>query len=715
MLPVSRIGIACFAALSLGVALGEDKARPKTAGALLKEVSQLRSKNLQRTNRFLHIERQVDRIELAFVMDGTESMTEEFASLRDNLNVFADQLLKNSAPKIPEIRMTAVIYRDTGAKHPIQVVSKDFLSVADFKAQFEKMEIDTGEPWYQERVDEGLHTAIEELKWSPKNKDNDQIARLIILCGDAPPYAEEAGDAFRKYTTSKLGELANSKGVTVHCIRCASGFAQGDPRNAQLLNVANQYRPEMIRFLSEVSHKTGGEYKDLSDPDVISKLVDPHFKVKREVVTIAQNDIDEARQQSDGPVVGRSVRVVVLPHATFQTLAQAPWFEKDNDVDQPRPEVLVATEMKQLLPSLGQNSLTIVGDSVEVKARIEKFAKANPNAKEDDYVAKIAEAFYADYVVWGVYEQKNDTAMLTTGIYSGDTGKLLVQAPKVSAQLKHESAIKDQVQKSLRKLSEYVTDPGLFADPKHALAFSRSKNTPESQAMVTPIAQDLRAQRSMLAGLEMLEHSLAYLKPEFADTENAKLSTDLMMKALQHFEKALVLEPKNPIAHLWIACCHYNLSKEGVRPPSTKEFLDHLQKAYDNRAATVTSLQEKTVPFLDESRLKEVEAYHALFNNQHEQAIAKFTELTEVKKSVRGNVALRAHWMLAGIRLGDWDVAAISPKLQNTAEARKHILAIMANWEGTPEARFYKDCVFGDSQARPTSSAPLISRLDFYR
>jgi len=703
MLKLCRLVIGSLVVFSLGVVVGAENEKPRTAGEILKAISELKSKNLQRTNRFLHFEGQVERIQLAFVMDGTESMTEEFASLRKNLDVFADQLLKTCGNGATELRMTAVVYRDTGAAHPIQMVSTDFLTVDEFKLKFDEMKIETGEPFYQERVDEGLYEAIEKLDWAPLATKNS--ARWIVLCGDAPPYTEDSGDDFRKYTTQKLVSLANAKGVSVYGICCASGFGGQNARNAQLMQVAAEYRPDMIRFMKDVSSGTGGSYTDMSDSDSIRRMIDPQFKVRREIGTISQRDIDSARQNSGINTNEPSVRVAVLPHGKFEELT---WFVKKEEGDQPHPEVLVATEMKQFLPHLGRDGLAIVGDSAEVKAIIQRLVKEMPKKGDDEYLTRIARAVDADYIVWGKYETGSDESILTTGIYSGQNGKLLVQGPKSSVRSTHEFALRDQVQQSLRKLSQYVTDPALFANPKDARAFTKGIGVPESKALVTPIASDLRAQRSMLAGLEMLEQSLAYLKPAYAqDAESAQLSADLMRNALGQFEVAIAHEPENPIAHLWIASCHYNLAEKGGHASNLKPFSDHLQKAYDYRSATVIGLKEEKVPLLDESRSKEVEAYYALFNNQHSEAVKAFTELTNVKGSVRGNVALRAHWMLAGIRLGDWDVAAISPKLRDAVEARQHILAIMANWEGTPEERFYKTCVFGDSQKSPQSFIEL--------
>jgi hypothetical protein len=73
---------------------------------------------------------------------------------------------------------------------------------------------------------------------------------------------------------------------------------------------------------------------------------------------------------------------------------------------------------------------------------------------------------------------------------------------------------------------------------------------------------------------------------------------------------------------------------------------------------------------------------------------------------------LRAHWMLAGIHLGDWDAISWGWDHVDPAQAREHILAILAFWPHSPEAAFYRECLehsLPDSLDIPVG-APQLAR-----
>ena len=179
----------CFgvaACLSTIGAAGDPPKRSVTAGDFLAEHVTVKSRNLLRTSRFLRFNQQYSRIQIAFVLDGTESMTHEFASLRENLAEFATGLSDSFGNRKPDIKLTAVIYRDTDATSAVQIVSPAFVTPEEFAAKFATTDVDSGEPYFQERVDEGLHSAIMDLPWAPPNEQ--AVARWILLCGDAPPY-----------------------------------------------------------------------------------------------------------------------------------------------------------------------------------------------------------------------------------------------------------------------------------------------------------------------------------------------------------------------------------------------------------------------------------------------------------------------------------------------------------------------------------------------
>src|SRR5690606_32943839 len=77
-------------------------------------------------------------------------------------------------------------------------------------------------------------------------------------------------------------------------------------------------------------------------------------------------------------------------------------------------------------------------------------------------------------------------------------------------------------------------------------------------------------------------------------------------------------------------------------------------------------------------------------------AIAHFRRLAGLagnEATADTRAALRAHWMLAGIHLGDWGAISWGWDHVDPQQAREHILTILACWPDSPEAAFYRDCI----------------------
>ncbi|MBI2479990.1 MAG: hypothetical protein HYV60_15570 [Planctomycetia bacterium] len=76
-----------------------------------------------------------------------------------------------------------------------------------------------------------------------------------------------------------------------------------------------------------------------------------------------------------------------------------------------------------------------------------------------------------------------------------------------------------------------------------------------------------------------------------------------------------------------------------------------------------------------------------LVKKDYEAAIRVYQQLAEIKSDSKLHAALRAQWMLAGIRSGDWNVPE---NLIDAKAARTHLVAILAYWPDSSEAQFIK-------------------------
>jgi hypothetical protein len=69
------------------------------------------------------------------------------------------------------------------------------------------------------------------------------------------------------------------------------------------------------------------------------------------------------------------------------------------------------------------------------------------------------------------------------------------------------------------------------------------------------------------------------------------------------------------------------------------------------------------------------------------EAITLYRRLLDESTGIDAQAARRAHWMLAGILSGDWDV---DPKHVDRDEAKRLLTQILALWPDSSEAEFIR-------------------------
>ena len=183
---------------------------------------------LQRS--FLDLADQGDQeLEVAIVVDGTDSMATELAGVRQNVNQMLDDLrrVRNN-----EVRAAIVVYRDAGSPtDEVEIPLGNFTSdKATIAKAVESLQPASGAPYFHELPDLGLQHAMEKLPWS----DDDQVTKWILLFGDAPPYSEtidnsQVPEARRRVATANLIATARRKNIRINCVLCTSSDNVSEP------------------------------------------------------------------------------------------------------------------------------------------------------------------------------------------------------------------------------------------------------------------------------------------------------------------------------------------------------------------------------------------------------------------------------------------------------------------------------------------------------
>jgi TolB-like protein len=646
--------------------------------------------NLRRTSQFLDIDRFDKHLQVALLVDGTDSMQPDMQSLKQNLHAFLRSLENVRRDPVPTVAVALVVYRDTGSPSgPVAAPIPRFETRTDvIDTALQGLQAESGAPYFREAVDQGLHFALSELNW--RSPDEPGVSRWIIVAGDAPPYPEET--RFRKHPDQDLIDLAREKQIAIYGMALGHGLVDAETGSSRFGAVAEQERPDLRSFLGKLAQATGGHTVDMLDETSVRYWMTHRLQM----APITDADIAARRRQRDA--VGDGPRIAVLPHLSLEKM----------DFDSRRDEVIIATHLRQRLSRLG-NVEVVTADEVR---------QACEGAGEAVSLESLSADLRADYLIWGTQKIDFDDLVIESGLYDGSDGTRLAS---VSESVK---PISDQGRLMIlnvifRRLCESGgRELDMLGRMTHARALrSAWNNDARRRELMAPLANDHRAQSAMLAGLDELERSLASVQSEAAGGA-ADPAQRHLEAAAQHLEQALKIEGDSPYAHLLLADCHHNMSRnspEGIDP----RFAEHLEQAH--------ALAEMLLGEDDPVRLEINAQYALLVTRDITTAIGHFRRLAGIgvggDTSGRGNGVggraagdprfdLRAHWMLAGIHLGDWDAISWGWDHVDPAQAREHILAILAFWPHSPEAAFYRECLqhsLPDSLDIPVG-APQLAR-----
>jgi tetratricopeptide (TPR) repeat protein len=198
-----------------------------------------------------------------------------------------------------------------------------------------------------------------------------------------------------------------------------------------------------------------------------------------------------------------------------------------------------------------------------------------------------------------------------------------------------------------------------------------------SQELFMPVANNVAAHGDLVAGFEALEQALGH----GVGTDEGQRLLD---QAEKHLKEAASRETRNPFVRMLLANCYFNQAQALVQSGQADEAKSRIQQFSE---ALKHAYRE-----VDRTRLRHIQDeikadYNLLVRKQYDEAIRIYETLAEVKDDSKLHIALRAHWMLAGIYSGDWGV---DDSFVDPAKAREHLIQILAHWGDSSEAAFIR-------------------------
>lgn len=262
----SQFGLSCVLLLGFVTQLAAADDVPLTGAHVL---SRLARQPAAFRPPIFHMHKKMTTLQLALVVDGTTSMKRELNELATYLQ---DLSRLYGHKKLKDVFLAMIVYRDARSPSGPVVLLSDFTNdIEALQKKVAELKPETGEPYFPEAMDQGLHSALTALSWAGPDVKAD---RRILIIGDAPPYGNEHEN--RKYPDAELQKLATDGHVTIDAVLVNSGFPQTDDGVlGTSRETATKAAPYAREFLSALSTKTSGAFLDLWNTDQLETLLVP--------------------------------------------------------------------------------------------------------------------------------------------------------------------------------------------------------------------------------------------------------------------------------------------------------------------------------------------------------------------------------------------------------------------------------------------------------
>ena len=631
---------------------------------------------IQRSNFTDRVAGQSGELQIALVVDGTESMSEQLDGVREHLNSMLADLQRLIGENV---YVQIVVYRDVRA--PSGTVDWP-LGTKSFTADIERVRNalnttspETGAPYFLEAVDRGIHDAIAEIEWS----QSPTTSRWIVVIGDAPPFERGFNDvefgSKRTHSNEQLVQLARQKNIEIHSILC--------PTRQVDQSVYEQVVDDAREFFGDLSDQTGGLMLDLSDPNLLAQVNQAAEKITSNFLPIEpitesdiatlRNQISKARVELDP---NKRIRVAVLPHVEISKMK---FQTKRNDAE------ALAFEMSRQLSNASQQIEALSMSTVKSAFRELSLDGLGRVAA----LQAIGTRADANYVVWGRATLSSDGRMIDvqSSVMETATGKVLFETGKLDASGQTFDQVSSEILSDLALKSESGRNPPQFASVRRG------------GFRTTMVSTSSDINQLLVQAREEISNSLQF-------SPGQSESVEKLQRAVEDLKTILNSEPNNPIAAWLLANAQFNQSLLALEEDDPDGASSYFSRAIENTNTAV----ENSSMVSDALRL-EIEADHNFLLEEYDRAAEAYRKLAERGDSV--DQVRRAHWMLAGIHSGDWGIANVErhKELVDAEKAREHILTILALFEDSNEAKFFRKNLIYDPNHRQTlnSNVPLVN------
>jgi len=592
---------------------------------------------------------EVPNTQLAFLVDVTESMADQLPGIREKIPQVVGDIERASGNKV---EVAIVSFADSGtADKPLSGIEAGF---THDREQIQKM-VDvlkprSGRPYFPEAVDLAIFKSLKQLPWS----EDEAAHRMIFLISDAPPYdaafEEEKTASRRWYDTDALVNLANHSGIQVHCLLCESRPEEKEAFSAVVDKTRN--------FMGQLSSRTGGLMLDLSFSQVRDKVVKASNRPRAEfafVGAIRDQDVEallNTTQQKVGDLA--NLRIAVMPHVGWN----------DMTFYHEVPGVQFSTQLRYSLKRLP--GLRVVS-SRDIES---EFLRLKSGAVPvEQWPQALCLRLRADLLITGDVRTRGEVSDVQSRIYVPDSDKPIAA---ISA-----SGTPDILMASFLQAVQQTqsTNPSLIVLNK-ALGTEQATDLRQFWPGVLSELEPFD-QRTLISAMSLIEESIDVTLP--ADEREESLAT-----AIDLLEPLSQAGDSSAFSFLLSASAHFNLAKvhevQGQLTDAKKQMSNaivYLKKAFDGRRAINDRLLQT-----------EIEADHALLvRRDFSAAQRRYKEIAEFTEASQLHMALRAHWMLAGIECGDWGAAESKDFKADPQSAREHLIHILAFWPESDEAR----------------------------
>ncbi len=689
----SRYYLPIVLAASVGVGMACDSFadEPKSAGVsgallqtLFSPVIAAEPKSmaiLQRTSLLDQVTR-FKTLQLALVVDGTESMAPQLIAIQKQLQAMVRDL---KAVLKDQLSIQLVIYRDVGAEQviefPMGQAGNAFTNdIAAIETGIAKLLPQSGAPYFLEPVDAGLHATISQLRWSV----DPSVSRWILLIGDAPPFDEGFQDpsgAERKYSDEQLILLAKDKGITIHSLLC--------PTRAEDQKIYDEVLPKTKDFFCKMSENTGGTCFDMSDKQFQSEIQAAAKRAAVEYIPIEPINLDDIERMANSvPKVAeaktnRAIRIAILPFMPKQAEIASKGVDLFSAAK--NETVLLAN---QISAQLGQIGAQPVASS---KIKKEVSSALNRELRQDLLAKSVGENVGADYVLC-VYKNLsiNEKIQYDYALLETMGGTYVVKPVSVDSKVRRDSEASSALLIQIAQATKSLAPP---SDLRSLMA----KLTPSTAGKIRNVSL---AQTSAIENLIVKSRLALEGIVDFELISANDAAAPEIVKALNEAEKyvdeALMVEKENATACLIAA--NIRIARIVLNPQASesgkwrREAIIYLDAARRNA--------NKDAP----SEVLEIEADSAMLTAKYSLAAEKYQAIL---KSNDEPAKLRARWMLLGLHSGDWEANRFAKELVDPSRARTYALEILAFHPDSTHAKKLLQ-ILQISNRTPESASPNL-------